>query len=303
MISYVPQDAWGWMIATYLFLGGLGGAVGALGIGIDRYVKRRPWLGTFSALSAFVILSIGSILLVLDLLQPLKTIYFFRNPGSWIFWGIVFISGFMAATVIYAIPNIKEWPLIDRVAPYLAFLDRWQHAAGTVAVVLGFAVTIYTGFLLSTVPAIAFWHSAALPLLFTVSAFSTGCAYLLLALWFIPKHNEGWLTEALERTDAVLIITELIVLGALFNTARCCPMGASYSMHFLLSKAGFVVGFLLLGLVVPLAGELYAIFAGHHPKHHKLSTTLIPILSLLVIIGGYLLRQYVVQAGVYTYPW
>jgi len=302
MVSYVQQDTWGWMIAAYLFLGGLGGAVGAIGIGVDRFFQRRRRLGIFSALSGFAFLTVGSALLLADLLQPLKAVYFFLNPRSWIFWGILSISGFMVASLLYVVPYIKSWPLVNRVAPSLSFLDHWQQWTGLAAVILGFAVTVYTGFLISTVPAIAFWHTAGLPVLFTFSAFSTGCAYLMLALWTIRRGQEP-LIAALERADAALIVGELIVLGAYFNTAACCPAGAFHSLQYLLSNVGFLIGFLALGLIVPLAGELYSILIGDHLTGHGASVYLLPVLSTLILIGGYLLRQYILIAGMYTYPW
>ncbi len=89
MGSFVQQTTWGWMIAAYLFLGGLGGAVGAIGIGIDLYLEPHRRMGIFAALSGFVFLAVGTLLLMLDLLQPLKVVFFFLNPSSWIFWGIL----------------------------------------------------------------------------------------------------------------------------------------------------------------------------------------------------------------------
>ncbi len=302
MVSYIQQNTWGWMIAAYLFLGGLGGAVGAIGIGVDLFVQHRRRLGIFAALSGFGFLAVGTVLLLADLLQPLKAVFFFMNPRSWIFWGIMVISGFMVTSIIYVMPYIKDWPLVNRVAPYLSFLDRWQRWAGTIGVLTGFGVTAYTGFLISAVPAIAFWHTAGLPVLFTFSAFSTGSAYLMFALWTLRRSQEP-LIEALERVDAALIVGEIIVLVAFFNAASCCPAGASHSLQYLLGNIGFLVGFVFLGLLVPLAGELYSIAIGDHLKGHGISVYLLPVLSLLVLIGGYLLRQYVLMAGMYSYPW
>lgn len=302
MVNYVQQDTWGWMIAAYLFLGGLGGAVGAIGIGVDIFVQRRRLLGIFAALSGFAFLAVGTVLLLADLLQPLKAIYFFMNPRSWIFWGILSISGFMVASILYVIPYIKDWPLVNRVAPRLSFLNSWQRWFGIAAALLGFGVTVYTGFLISTVPAIAFWHTAGLPVLFTFSAFSTACAYLMLALWSLRRSHEP-LIEALERADAALIVGEIIVLVAFFNAATCCPGGAWQSVKYLLGNAGFLIGFLLLGLLVPLAGELYSIVVGDHLKGRGVSVYLLPALSVLVLIGGYLLRQYILKAGFLAYPW
>jgi len=302
MGTFVQQTTWGWMIAAYLFLGGLGGAVGAIGIGVDLYLEPHRRMGIFAALSGFVFLAAGTLLLMLDLLQPLKVVFFFMNPSSWIFWGILTISGFMVTSVLYVLPYIKTWPLVDRVAPYLSFLDRWQRWAGLASVLLGAGVTAYTGFLISGVPAISFWHTAGLPLLFSFSAFSTGCAYLMLTRWLLYRR-EGSLCQKLKRADAVLIVGELIVLAAFYNTVTCCPAAAQYGTRLLLHSAGFVVGFLLLGLLVPLVIELISIAAPERVDGWKFSTYLWPVIGVLILIGGFLLRVYTMQAGYYTYPW
>jgi len=302
MGSFVQQTTWGWMIAAYLFLGGLGGAVGAIGIGIDLYLEPHRRMGIFAALSGFVFLAVGSLLLMLDLLQPLKVVFFFLNPSSWIFWGILSIGGFMVTSILYVLPYIKTWPLVDRVAPYLSFLDRWQRWTGLASVLLGAGVTAYTGFLISGVPAISFWHTAGLPLLFSFSAFSTGCAYLMLTRWLIYRR-EGPLCRKLKRADVVLIIGELIVLAAFYNTVLCCPAAAQYGTRLLLQSAGFVVGFLLLGLLVPLVIELVSMVIPERVEGWRFSTYLLPVISVLILIGGFLLRLYTMQAGYYTYPW
>ncbi len=51
-----------------------------------------------------------------------------------------------------------------------------------VAGVAGFGVMVYTGVMLSTLKAHAFWATPALPVLFTVSALSTACAAIALSL-------------------------------------------------------------------------------------------------------------------------
>lgn len=280
METYVQQHTWGWLIYTYLFLGGLGGAVGAIGMFMDQFVEEDKVLGVFSALSGFVILAIGSLLLLADLLQPLKAVYFFRNPKSWIFWGIVFISLFMIMSLLYSV--LRIWATRESAKP-VAFLGMF----------FGFAVTIYTGFLLSFTPAIPFWHSAGLPFLFTLSAFSTGCAYLMIYLWFRGKGKR--FIMPLEKLDAILIGGEMVVLFAYFLTYVCCPKAGRISVVYLLRSTGFVVGFVIVGLVVPFLAELVSIV--------KKRENIVPLIGVLILIGGFLLRKYIVTAGFFSYPW
>ncbi len=284
MEVYVQQHTWGWLIITYLFLGGLGGAVGAIGTFVDQFIEENRALGVFSALSGFVILAIGSFLLLLDLLQPMKAIYFFANPSSWIFWGIIFISGFMGAGILY---SILRFTSSKSATKFFAI----------VTMALGFAVTIYTGFLLSFTPAIPFWHNSGLPILFVLSAFSTGCAYLMVYFWM--KNEKTHLISSLEKLDAALIAGEMVVIFAYFLTYVCCPKGGQKAVQYLFGKWGFVYGFLIAGLIIPLIMELFSLLK----KDDSPASALVPIASILILIGGFLLRKYIVSAGFFVYPW
>jgi formate-dependent nitrite reductase membrane component NrfD len=299
--SYVQQTAWGWQIAAYLFLGGLGGAVGALGIGIERFVNQDGRIGFVSALSGFALLAVGSLLLVLDLLRPLNAIYFWRNPGSWIFWGILSLSGYLVSSVLYAVPCTKGFPFLGPVADALPFLQEWQTATGVVSIALGTFVTVYTGFLLSAAQGISLWHSAGLPVLFTISAFSTGCAYLMLVLW--PRRHElSSLFGGIAKLDAALIGTEMVVLFSLYNSA--IHSGAAWqSVQMLLGNWIFVIGFIALGLTIPLVIELVEIMSSEGSKSSQFAERLLPAVSVFILIGGYLLRHFTLLGGYYRFPW
>jgi len=301
MVTYVQQDAWHWMLALYLFLGGLGGAIAALGIGVDRYVKPNPRVGLIAALSSFGLLILGTIILFLDLMQPLKAIWFWANPGSWIFLGILSLAATMVGCLLYALPYMKEWPVIGSIASQLAFLEGWQRWTGFVSVACGVTVTAYTGFLLAASQGIALWHSAGLPVLFMVSAFSTGCAYMMLALWRTREEDKS-VVHGFAKLDAALIGVEIVVLISIYN-ASVNTGAAGVSVEALLGNSVFVVGFLLLGLLIPLAIELYEFTAKEGSKGHQLAVSLVPIASVFILTGGYFLRHFVLWGGYYSYPW
>ena len=80
------------------------------------------------------------------------------------------------------------------------------------------AYEMYTGIMLSTLKAHAFWATPALPVLFTISAISTGCAAIVLSIggWPAQITLESLLAaalvlEILHIVDIVLVIAELIV--------------------------------------------------------------------------------------------
>jgi len=299
---YTQQDAWGTLIAAYLFLGGVGGATAAIGLTVDQYVKPNRRMGVAAGLSSLVLLSVGSILLLVDLLQPLNTIYFFGNPHSWIFWGIVFILGMILFDVLYLLPHLEGWPLVGRLARDQRCLQRWQRITAAVGAACGFAVTLYTGFLLSAAPGIPFWNSPLLPVLFTVSAFSTGLGYLMVMMGL--SGNVGRVMVWPGQIDAGTILLELIALLAfLAASAFGGRPEAAHSVRYLLGSPAFVVGFLLVGLILPLAIEGYTMAKGRRGEGSAGMVGLGVLSGLLVLVGGFLLRQYVLLAGFYVKVW
>ncbi len=304
-MTFVHQEVWGWQIATYLFLGGLGGATFAIGAILHLFEGCDRKMLSIAVLSSIGFLVLGTVFLLADMLQPLKAVYALTNPRSWIFWGVVFINFYFLAAIVYVIPLLEEWPkllpIINKIPhPILGLLEKFNRLAALGGSAAGFLITIYTGLLISAAPAISFWNTPALPLLFVFSGFSTGAAYLLL-LSTISKNDDAWkISEKLEQLDAILIVSELIVLGAYFNFALFLPTGARESAEYLFHSPLFIVGFFIAGLVIPLAVETYGIFFATHSKKSK---SLLTFASILVLFGGYLLRLYVLNAGLYQYPW
>uniref|UniRef100_Q3AS10 Polysulfide reductase, subunit C, putative n=1 Tax=Chlorobium chlorochromatii (strain CaD3) TaxID=340177 RepID=Q3AS10_CHLCH len=304
-MTFVQQEVWHWQIATYLFLGGLGGATFSIGAILHLFQGVNKKMLSIAIASALGFLVIGTIFLLADMLQPMKAIYALTNPNSWIFWGVIFINIYFLAAIAYLIPLLEVWPpllpFIQKIPqPLLSLLERYNRLAALGGAAAGFLVAIYTGLLISAAPAITFWNTPALPLLFVVSGFSTGAAFLLLLTTFWDDDTSHQVAATLEQLDAILIISELIVLGAYFNFALFLPTGARESAEFLFHSPIFLIGFFIFGLIIPLALETYAIFFA---KHSKKSLTLLRLASILILLGGYLLRIYVLQAGFYQYPW
>lgn len=315
-MTYIQQRTWGDLIAIYLFLGGLGGAVMTLGALSDLYLRRHgdsPDDGPaiFAALFGMGALAFGTLFLLLDLLQPTKAFFALLNPKSWIFWGVLFISLYLLAGALYVLPYLARWPRLKVLAPLAGALAPWQKVSGNLAAILGLLVAIYTGFLLSSAPGIPFWNTPALPILFVLSAFSTGAALLMLyaALSRAGSSFRADILHRAERLDMGLVLAELVVIAAYFNFARFGVEAARTSASYLLHSTGFTFGFMLFGLMTPLTLEVISVGmsglkAG--PKEtsgHRSISWLVALTSLLVLAGGALLRYYILKAGFYSYPW
>jgi len=315
-MTYATQDIWTWWLAIYLYFGGLGAATLAVTFLTDMYLKPHRHLVIWGAGAGVVLLALGSLMLFGHLLHKgavigvLNPLILFRKPDAWIAWGTQFIIWMMVWGVLYALPYVRE-TVIPRRVPLIKHLidqpivigigklvQRFHYTVGWLAVVNGVGVAVYTGLLLQSFPAVALWHNPAVPLLFTVSAFSTAMAFLLLLMYtLINDQADEYIRVLYERIDLVLIAAELVILFSLYQYLKNGSESGVRSLELLWNDYGWMVGFIGFGLIVPFFLELKGVMRGW--------ATRVPIItaSVLVLTGGYLLRHYFMYAGVYAYPW
>ncbi len=316
-MTFATQEIWTWWIAVYLYLGGLGAATLVVTFLTDMYLKPHRDLVLWGAFSGIVMLGLGSLMLfihlldhraVLNVLNPLVLI---RHPHAWIAWGTQFIIWMMWWGLFYALPYMIDSPQLNRIpllrrllkAGFIAKLSgrcclRFHKTIGWLATINGIGVAVYTGLLLQSFPAVALWHNPGVPLLFTVSAFSTAMAFLLLILGIVIKREEDRPIRVFyERTDVMLIAAELVILFSFFHYMSAGSESAMHSAKLLWSDMGWLIGFIGFGLIVPFFLELRCVLRGsrgHAP---------VMLAAVLVLFGGYLLRHYFLAAGVYAFPW
>nr|VFJ94257.1 MAG: Formate-dependent nitrite reductase, membrane component NrfD [Candidatus Kentron sp. LFY] len=316
-VSFMTQDWWTWWFAVYLFLGGMGAAVMAVAFMTDMYLKRHPSLAISGMIASIAMLGLGSGLLFVHLLDRVAVVHVlnplvvFNKPDAWIAWGTQFITWSMIFGVLYSLPYLVESPSFQKipviggilrssfVGKMAMFCGRHRKVLGWIATISGTGVAVYTGLLLQSFPAVPLWNNPAIPVLFTISAFSTAMAFLLVVLnVFIKDPEDHGIRAFYERTDLGLIAAELIVIFAFFQYLRMGEGSAvAESFKLLFNDLGWLIGFIGFGLIVPFLLELKGVVKGW--------TSHMPIImaSILVMIGGYLLRHYFMYAGVYAYPW
>jgi polysulfide reductase chain C len=315
--GFFTQDIWTWWLAIYLYFGGLGAATLTTTFLTDMYLKPHRELVLWGAWSGIVMLSIGSGMLFLHLLDHMAVIHvlnpmvLINQPTAWIAWGTQFIVWMMVWGFLYSLPymieseffgripivkNVLAWSLIQKIGHTI---HRHKRLVGWLATINGIGTVIYTGLLLQSFPAVALWHNPGVPLLFTVSAFSTAMAFLLLLLNLaIKKGDEDHLLRVFyERTDLMLIAAELVILFSFFFYLQRGSQSAAISAQLLWNDWGWLIGFMGFGLLVPFFIELKGVIKGWN------SPVPIMLASVLVLVGGYLLRHYFMYAGVYARPW
>ncbi len=277
------EHYWGWPIASYLFLGGLGGGM-IIVAGIADLAFNRGELFSFGSLIAALAIASGSGLLILELGRPFQ---FWRvlsrqkaimTAGAWMLTFTI-ITSFLYFTFC---PGFSPW----------RDLAMFRHLFAWINVVLGVGVCIYTGILLGSLRARLFWNTPLLSILFLVSGISTGVAAqsLLAGCW--PAHavtRELYPVHAfLASCDLVLIVFEIILVFTYVLMMRFCAgtVTAHIAGQWLTGAKGAQFWGALVGLGLALPGALYSL-----PW-----TSAARVAPFFVLIGGIILRFLVVYS-------
>lgn len=279
---------WTSPIAIYLFLGGLGGGIAFLAWVFSSFVMPDADMGNVFAgplFASILALALGCFFLVFELGQPPVFWRVFATATAIIKWGATLLSFCMIFEFVWLVSYLP-WEWISGLAAALVPL---RGACLAVAGIAGFGIMVYTGVMLSTLKAHAFWATPALPVLFTTSAISTACAAcaLFMNMWpgaptaaSLAASVEAY--EILHLVDIILVIAELCILlimilsflGAGTRTAKRVALRwvkGSYAPFFWIGMVG-------LGLFVPLCLYLGGGAGAHYAA------------PVLVLCGGLLLR-------------
>ena len=289
---------WTWEVAMYLFLGGLtaGIMVFAALMTVLNKDEEAPFATNRLALFAPIVLSLGMTTLFLDLEHKLFVFRFYTSfqitsPMSWGAWILIFIYPISVLQILSTLRNgygfLAEY--VDRFAIGRWLLDKSEQLRRDIAMVaIPFAVAlgIYTGILLSAFGARPFWNSGVLGPLFLISGLSTAAALVAL---IAREHAEKALFT---RIDLVLIVTE-IMLVALFLINLATGSGQQIEALQLVMGGPYTLVFWTLfigvGLLIPLLLEILEISG--------INKSLAILAPVLVLIGGFALRQIVLDAG------
>lgn len=315
------QTAWGWLPAIYLFLGGLG--AGALIIAAAFELTNERYRTDFcpttlvGATVSGPAVALGAVLLILELgaglREPWRILYMFTHLTSVMTWGIWILSLFIPISLVYGLlealdtfPAAQEWIKNQKWGRKLTFqnLRRVKRIVATVGLVLGIGTAVYTGVLLSAVgPAIPIWstpllpflHLPLLPLLFLVSALSTGEALTVDLVNTIVARGELPRGRRVHLIHLSLIVAEALLISHLLTHAM--GEGGAAAQAALDIIAGphsvvFWVFIILLAIVFPFVGHIYAAGLGRHMPFSGLSS------GISILMSGLFLRYLIVVSGI-----
>ena len=306
---YFGQEQWNWLIAVYLFLGGMGAMVMAIGTWVHRYRafgQDNTRLMVWANFTGFAMLAAGSLMLFYHLLDHLAVWHvflgIFYKPDAWIAWGTWSIVLGMIWGVVDAIGHMETprwlgWCRLWRFAHWFGQKFAGPLAWGTIF--MSVFTAFYTGMLMMSYPAVDLWHNTGIPVLFTVSAISTALAALLILQYVFVRDNDHALRHAFEKWDTWMIGIELlVVLALMIYLAYNAHENARVSFDILWNSPWWVYGFIGLGLIAPFLLNLAAL-----KKWVPEGAAVVLSSATLVLLGGYLLRHFILLAGVYELPY
>lgn len=283
LIDVRPQREWGWLVISYLFLGGAGA-----GLFLVSLYLEHLWAGVLGLL----VLLVGTVLLLLDLGRPERFWRaFFRPQTSWISRGCFFIT---LLFVLGVIELALQWPGLELPA-WLSegTLRTSLRVAGGGAAVL---VMIYTGFVLAPSPAIPFWNSAFFPIIFFAYSLLAGIDILILTSPMLPGPSLDLMF--LERNQNYLVILCLLLVLSHVSVMSSSAVAARESIRLLTRgrwASLFLGGVIGAGLIVPLLLALPVVWGAQVQTVFALTF----ILALLRLFGDYLFRFLVMRVGLY----
>lgn len=273
MTRDTPSRDWsqgaGIFIAIAFFFGGLAGGLYLLGIYFDNlWAMFIGWIAAL-AMGMSDMVHLGNKLIAWRIA--------FRPGSSWISRGFLLVVLFIGAAAIQM--AITFW------APDSVPETLFKVIAGIAA----FGVAVYSGFVVSYVASVKFWHSAVMPVLFLVAGLTGGSAVLMAVNSFTADVA---FTALRNISAAILVVYAIIIAGHLWISTYSSNTARNSVKTIVAGELGwlFWVVIVLIGIVAPLVITMTAP-AG--------SQALFIISALCVLAGNMTLRYTILRAGMY----
>jgi formate-dependent nitrite reductase membrane component NrfD len=302
---------WNYVIAIYLWIAGIAGGAYFAAFLIDRFSGGRHKVLMKTAMIIGVpLVALGSLLLVVDLGEPLRFWHLFvrfrpesaMSLGAWILLSFALLGA--AMLLLWALQWLKLSQQKLRSVALVNGVLSW------IALVLAALVVSYTGVLLSATNQPLWARTYLLPALFVASAVSTGTGVIFLAarmrldvlvdrlLAGSGEGTPGGTVHVMGSAAAIVGVMEVLVLLAYLGwlTSFSTPLAAQ-ALAVLISgplRLLFWGGVVLVGLLVPMLVELLSMRrAGAQPAARGawVATT------SLVLLGALVLRVVMVLGG------
>jgi formate-dependent nitrite reductase membrane component NrfD len=286
-MALLQSPHWPFLIDVYFFLGGLAGGafviatVAAL-LDAERF-RDVTRVGYYLALVALIPCPI---ILIVDLGVPTRfmNMTFRFNPTSPMSMGAWALLGFSACAFLAALMTLLE----D--AGKVGRLGRPKLLVGLVGAFFGFFLAAYPGVLLGATARPLWIEGHALGALFLAVGASTGAAAIALLLMLVGRRSAAGMGAVRTVLVLALIVQLLSVVAFVVSVQMSGSVAAARALATLTSgqfKLTFWLGAILVGCVLPLLMGVVA----------RRSVGLTALASLLVLVGGFLVKFVIMAAG------
>jgi polysulfide reductase chain C len=300
---------WKYEIAIYLWIAGIAGGAYFSAFLIDRFSGgRHKLLMKMAMLMGVPLVGLGSLLLVIDLGEPLRFWHLFTRfrPGSAMSMGSWILLSYAILGAVMLLLWALEWlKLSERT---LRSVERVNGVISWITFVLSVLVIAYTGVLLSASNQ-ALWASSFLvPALFVASGIATGTAIVFLAARMgldrlvdrilagpgqrIPERTVRNMSNAAAIVGVVEVLVLLAYVGWMGSFAT---PAAAEALSVLISGSLSLLfwgGVVLIGLLIPMVLELASMYSEKADLAVSVASS-----TGLVVIGGLMLRLVMVVGG------
>ncbi len=302
----------GALTICYLFFGGAGAGTLLVASVVDLAWAKEPFGASATGSSAdsarplrrivahaflagFLAVAFGVLCLLFDLGRIDRVEMLFLSPtATYLTLGSFALAALLACSAFLVVARFFYLPDVGR---------RAVVAFEVAAVVLSLVVAAYTGMLLSSLQAVAFWDTPLVPVLFTLSSLSSGCAALLVMALAAEADDEATarVVGRLARVDLALIAIEAVCAAAfaLLALGSAQPSEAQAASRLFAGAGNLAlvwwVGFVGCGLVAPFALECAAEAASW--RRRRVPRQALALAGALVLVGAFCLRLGIVDAG------
>jgi len=200
-------------------------------------------------------------------------------------------------------------------AVMLYFKKNVPKIVDIIGVIFAVGTAAYTGLLIGVVKAVPLWNTSILPILFVVSAMSTGIAATVLLASLVNRHAAHGL-KWLKKTHLVLLALEVLIIFFMFYVTMNANEVAYLSIKSIITgnwSLLFWLGLMLFGLGLPMLIEGIELLLGRRSSKKQsaeaeVAATSTGVLHLVptvvteagVLVGGFILRYILLAAAIST---
>ena len=285
------QKDWGWLVAIYLFLGGVGAGAYTVAA-INGFLGKSTEMSTSLGLAiGFPALLIGSLFLLADLGTPKNAFLAGMRPGSsWIARGFWIISVFMVLAFVHS--SLQLFTDLGQTSGAATAMS----ALAAVGIVFAISTMAYTGILLGASKGIPFWRSGVVPVIFVISALVTGHFTIMAGMVLFGDQVALPGELRIMAAEAVGLVALEVLAILFFLQAAYRDPDTRESGERILRNRLFVVGYFVLGLGAPLLLMLAILLAGTDASGGTILAAA-AVGAVLGLAGGLILRQAVLICG------